>query len=368
MEPEEQVTEPDLRQKEKDEALQRRKVELESELDRYAQAGAFSPGLIKFTKWLSRALYLAMGIAFMAMLISGWGKVSKEEYDRVNDAYTKWKDEAEKQKEARAEAETRFTDAEIRAARLKLELEGQGRDPASAVNAIRAAQDLIQRAWADRADAEHGRKGFESGPHSGLAEGGAQALIRQAAAAPAAQRHELLAEVTEYGREQTTAAVLELVGDKDARVADTAWRVAGWLGGEEVKAKAEVAKGRAADFAWSQLTGAAPNGRFTPEAWVGYALRAYDAPQDELIAAYKAAPEEAKLELIALAGEATAARDAEFFRGVAISERPLPEKVVAVRWMGTRKDEGSRTLLKTLSEGNDALAAESKEAMKKLDG
>jgi hypothetical protein len=51
-------------------------------------------------------------------------------------------------------------------------------------------------------------------------------------------------------------------------------------------------------------------------------------------------------------------------RMVATSQRPLAEKIIAVRWMGANKDESSQSLLKTLSEGQGVLADEAKKALK----
>jgi hypothetical protein len=365
------TTEPDLKQKEKDEALQRRKEELESELDRYAQAGAFSPGLIKFTKWLSRGLYLAMGIAFMAMLFSGWGKVSKEDFDRVNDAYDKWKAEAEREKQARNEAESRLADAEIRAAKLKLELEGLADldAVAKADAAGRRARDLLERAWGERAYTEHWRKKLENAKNTDADVAEARVLIRHAAQDSIGAQFQLMGEIAEFGQEIVAEAAKAALASSNVDERRVAVRLMSRLGTPVDPAQSDEKDDVVLREIW--FCDALPweyreIDSFYPEAFVGLGL-SRSPNTDNLDKAYKNAPEERRLDLLALRAEIADDDIGGLFKMVSTSQRPLAEKIVAVRWMGTRKDEGSRALLQTLSEGSDALAAEAKEAFKKLE-
>jgi len=363
------------KQKEKDEALQRRKEELEGELERYAQAGAFSPGLIKFTKWLSRALYLAMAVAFMVMLFSGWGKVSEEDFERVNDAYTKWKAEADKQKSARTEAEGRLVDAEIRAARLKLELEqakSGGSEEADA--AQERARNLIDRAWGERAYAEHWREKLKSAQpdtHGVEPVAGVTLLIQQAAGATAGQRIELMRETADFGAAAIEQAAKSALASADPEARKIAARLLWRLGKpRDPRELREENEGVLREL-WfchalaHEYYGAVDT--WLPEAFVAAGMT----PRPDagvLDKAYRSAPEQNRLDLLALMAEVMPADPDGVFAMVATSQRPLPEKIIAVRWMGARKHEGGRALLKTLSEGSDALAAEAKEALAKLDG
>ncbi|MCB9894693.1 MAG: hypothetical protein H6839_09600 [Planctomycetes bacterium] len=232
----------DEKQKEKDEALQRRKEELEEELDRYAQAGAFSPGLIKATRWISRALYLAMAVGFTVMLFQGWGQVSKAKYDEAVQRAIDIKKTADEAKSRLNEAENGKTIAETKATLLENELESLKQEKGGR----QAANDAIQRA----------------------------AILSDALG------------------EALTASALE-----------TAYREAGDGQG---------------------------------------------------------------LDLLALYARRAEADGAGLMKMVATSERSLAEKIIAVRWMGERKDAGSRNLLQTLSEGEGVLAEEAKAALKQL--
>ena len=358
--------ESDLKQKEKDEALQRRKEELEDELDRYARAGAFSPGLIKFTRWLSRGLYLAMAVAFMVMLFNGWGKVSEEEFDRVHEGYTKWKKEAENEKTARTEAEGKLIEAEIRAAKLKLELEGK-QDDSSAIEADRAqkqARDLVERAWGERAYAEHWRAKLKTEGEAGGAEA-VKALIEQAARAPAGQRAELMRETGEFGSDAIKAAATTALESPDAEARKVAVRLLSRVGQSvNPKARGEQDEGVLREMWFSvglvQVYGDAVDTYFA-EAFVGmgFSQGEWGAKLDP---AYRNAPEERRVELLALMAECVSRDDTGVFKMVATSQRPLAEKIIAVRWMGRYGQDTA--LLKTLSEGQGTLADEAKKALK----
>ena len=379
MEPEEQVTEPDLKQKEKDEALQRRKEELEGELERYAQAGAFSPSLIKFTKWLSRGMYLAMAAGFMIMLFSGWGKVSQKDYDTAVQRAIDIKATATEAKTKLSEAETARVIAETKAALFGNELDElkAGRPVADAAQA--AAQNLIERAWGERSYAEHWRSKLavaEPEAHGDNPGESVKLLLRQAASAPAAQQFEVLSEIADFGADSVWQSRTNLK-DTDLEVVrltalligrlETAEAAGALL--EALKTEEDVKRRRALQFALETLkpgTCKEHGGYFEAEAWLGDVLTRHDGAQPDLIAAYRKAPAENRLELLALLAEASAAIEADFFTSVATSDRPLAEKIIAVRWMGERKSQSSKTLLTNLSDEQGVLAEEAKAALRKL--
>jgi hypothetical protein len=360
----------DLKQKEKDEALQRRKEELEDELDRYARAGAFSPGLIKFTRWLSRGLYLAMAVGFMVMLFSGWGKVSQDEFDRVHEGYTKWKQEAEKEKTAREEAQDALLQAEIKAAKLKIELEGLNEkqdDPEAADAAQERARNLIERAWGEKAYAEHWReklKTAEPDAHGTEPVAGVRALIKQAAHAASGERLELMRETADFGEAAILVSAKSALDDPDPEVRKVGARLLSRVGqpvdprlstdkDEEVLRELWFCYGR-------QYQGAADT--FYAEAFVGMAI-SVNPTVEKLDQAYRSAPEDKRIELLALLAECTHRDESGLAKMIATSERPLAEKIIAVRWMGESRNESSHALLKTLSEGQGVLADEAKKAL-----
>jgi hypothetical protein len=359
--------EPDLKQKEKDEALQRRKEELEDELDRYARAGAFSPGLIKVTRWLSRGLYLAMAVAFMAMLFSGWGKVSQEEFDRVHDGYTKWKDEAGKEKTAREEAQNAVVQAEIKAAKLKLELEGQqgGLAVEQADAAQKHARDLIERAWGERAYAEHWRQKLAAATPERDRRAEVANLIEQAASAPAGERFELMRETAEFGVdavEKGCAAVLTTDRPESRKIAVRLMSRAGKPIDPRGSGESDVGVLREMWFCYSVAgVSVETSDIYLGERFVGLAL-AMNPRMDELKQAYRVAPEQNRIELLALLAECASGQDSGVMEMVAMSERPLAEKIIAVRWMG--RNGSSRALLETLGERQGVLAEEAKKALK----
>lgn len=354
------------KKKEKEAELQRRKEALEEELETYAQAGAYSPGLVKASRWVSRILYFVMA-AVVVFLVFNRKDYSAEEMERAVDRANEIKKTADEAKKRMDQAESERDIAQTKLLLLEQEMKQLHEGPAAADRAQDDARKLVRRFWGERAYAQHWSQKLTTAEPEGHGVDpltGARALITQAASAPAAQQNELLNEVSDFGRDGATQAVLELVDSKDPMVAAMAWRVAGWLGGEEIRAKAADVKGPLSGLAWSLVTREAPTpGRWTPEVWVGFAIRAYDGTLDELIQAYKDAPDERRLALLALLAESAPARDAALFKSVATSDRPDAERIIAVRWMGARKDEGSRELLKSLSEGSGAIAAEAKKAL-----
>ena len=366
------VNEKTEKQQEKEEQLQRRKEELEDELERYAQAGVVSPGLVKAARWFSRVLWMGMSALVVFLLYSGWGAVSEDKYNEAVQRAIDIKQTANETRTRLDEESGKRQVAEARLTLTELQLEDllEGRSAAEA--AERKAKMLVAHAWGELAYAEHWReklKTADPGMHEDPV-AGAASLIRQASRAPAAQEFGLLAETAEFGREAVTQAVDQLL--TVAGLEHVASRLAIWLGGDDitqsVKAKLQEGAHVELEFAYSLLTHGAPlNDSKRAEGWIGYALRAYDAAQDELAECYQTAPEGRRLELLALLAETSDLKNAAVFKWVATSDRPEAEKILAVRWMGTRRDTESRGLLKTLSEGKGAVAEEARQALEKLE-
>ena len=357
------------KKKEKEAELQRRKEALEEELESYAQAGAYSPGLVKASRWVSRILYFLMA-GILVFLLFNRKDYSEAEMQRAVDRANEINKTADEAKKRMEQAETERDIAQTKLLLLENEVKDAQDGAPAAEKAQQDARELVRRFWGERAYAQHWQQKLttaEPDAHGVEPLVGAKTLITQAATAPAAQQNELLNEVADFGRDAATQAALELVESKDARVAAMAWRIGGWVSGDEIKARAKTDTSPEAGLAWSLITLEPPGeGQWTPEVWVGYATKSYHAPQDDLVQAYKAAPEDKRLALLALLAEASSLYENAVFRSVATSDRPDAEKIVAVRWMGTRKDEESRTLLKSLSEGSNAVAAEAKKALKQL--
>lgn len=357
------------KKKEKEAELQRRKEALEEELESYAQAGAYSPGLVKASRWVSRILYFVMA-AILVFLLFNRKDYTEEDMQRAVDRAKEFKNTADEAKKRMEQAETERDIAQAKFLLLENEMKEAREGAPAADRAQEDARKLVRRFWGERAYARHWQEKLttaEPEAHGVDPLTGAKSLITQAAGAPAAQQNELLNEVADFGRDAATQAVLELLDSMDGAVATMAWRVGGWLGGEGIRARAAEVKGPASGIAWSLITGEAPTAeRWTPEAWVGYATRGYDAALDELVRAYKDAPEARRLALLALLGESATLREAQLFKSVATSDRPDAEKILAVRWMGARRDDGSRDLLKSLSESGNSVAAEAKKALGQL--
>lgn len=366
------------KQREKDEALRRKREELEEELDRYAQVGAYSPGLLKASRWVSRFLYLAMAATLVFLLFSGWGKYSDEEMQRAVSRANEMKGLLDAEREKVKDRELERDAARIENMLLQAEVAGYEAPVLLADAAQATARDLIDRAWGEQAYGAHWRerlKGAEPEAHGVDPLMAAKSLIQQSVHAPAAQRIELLRETLDFGRDAVTQAVLELLETNDAALGVQALRVGVWLGGDVMTDRVSKmlleSDWPEVGFAYSLLKHEAPPEaadelRFVPESWVGYATRSYDAPLDELVKAYRAAAPDQRLGLLALLAEAAGLPDAGVFKQIATSDRAVAERIIAVRWMGARKDESSLQLLEGLSTGDTALAAEASSALKLL--
>lgn len=365
------------KQREKDEALQARKEELEEELERYAQAGAFSPGLIKFTKWLSRLLYLGMAVAFMAMVFSGWGKVSEEKYQEAVQRAIDIKKTADEAKGKLAEAEGGRLVAETRARLLQNELDALKTGPAVADRAQEKARDLVWRAWGEQAAAELWREKLAHGggesqfPDPALA---ARQAFEQLGKSPAGARLSLLKEMVDFGEVLVTGAALEQVKSPQPEVRAIAAMLLGRLRTEECKAALKSAIEHEQDeharremlFSFGLAWPGELENEYEAEAWAGFAATEYKQVA-RLTEAYKKAPEDRRLELLALVTESDRTAPLDLLPSVATSDRTLAERIMAVRGMAGVNSERPRNVLKALSEGDGVLAEEAKQALSKLE-
>jgi hypothetical protein len=365
------VTEPET----KDEKLQRRKRELEEELDRYAQAGVASPNLLKVSRWVSRILYLGMAALAAFLLFSGWGKYSKQEYEAaVSRAHELEQKHGEVRKE-RDELESKLAISDAMAVLLRNELDAQHGAPA-ADRAQQHARALVERAFGEIAYAAHWReklKGAQPDAHGVEPVDGVKALIRQAAVAPAAVRFELLREAADFGEAACRDGATALLEDKAAQVRATAALLLSRAGdaqvlAEKARTEADDVARREVWFAWSVNVGAAPDsGVWTPEAWVGYTVRRFDAPVDELATAYRSAPEESRTALLALLAVSSGSEQAALMRELAVSpQRSDAERIMAVRWFADRNEVGGKEVLTGLAKGSGAVAAEAARSLDRL--
>lgn len=357
---------------------QERKRKLEEELDRYAQAGVASPGLLKSAKWVSRGLYMAMAAVVVFLLFSGWGKHSQQTVDELQQSRDAWKKSAEGLKAERKTLEEKLSDLVIAAAKAETarrDAEAAIQGPAAADAAMRAAHALVQRAWGEQAYARHWRELLaraEPEAH-GDPKSGAIAMLEQAETAPARQRIELLRELADFGTVGVGAAARGLVvSDRDSVKPVAALTVARLGAQEDAALLDKVARETtepqvvrelyfAASLLWLESGRTdTPAAVDWPEYWLRFAMRGYEARQEELAARYREAPESARLELLALLGECGGPEQEELMRTVASSTRPGAERILAVRWLGSRKLAGE--LLKTLAQGEGPVAAAAKAA------
>lgn len=362
-----------------DEALEQRKRELEEELESYAQAGAYSPTLVKASRWVSRFLYFTMA-AVVVFLLLNQKKYDDEDMQRAVDRAQEFKDKLDDERAAHKQAEARRLEAELNAAELRHRLDDFLEGAPAATRAQRQARGLVELYWGERAYAEHWRgilNRAEPEAHGVDPVQGAASMIRQAAAAPAGRRFELLREAADFGAHGVFEAAAGMIRDGDA-ANDEEFRLAALLMGRldapearEVltgclETEGNPARRRALLFA---LETAAPGaateaGNFhEAEAWVGLSASRYEGTQEDLITAYRDAPEENRLELMALLAETSSRLEVEFFSGVATSQRPPAERIIAVRWLGERGGAATEELLKTLGEGQGVLAEEAKKAL-----
>lgn len=364
----------------KDAELAERKRKLDEELDRYARAGVVSPGMLKSAKWLSRAMYMGMAALVVFLLFSGWGKHSQDTVDELQTSRDAWKKSAESLKAERKTIEEKLSELVIEAAKAEAgrrQAEDTMQGPVAADTAQNRAAGLVQRLWGEMAYARHWREALKRAEPEAHSEprNGAIAMMEQAVTAPATQKFELLRELADFGREAVGAAARGmLVSDSDS-IKPVAAMVLARLGVAEDLAlldkvaadTPEPAVVRELYFAGSVLAldvaadKAAVADIGYAEYWLRFALRGFEARQEELAARYKTAAEPDRLELLALLCECGGPEQEELIKTVASSDRPGAERIVAIRWLAKRKL--ARELLKVLSEGQGPVAQEAKKGI-----
>ncbi len=365
----------------KEEALQRRKEELEDELEAYAQAGVSSPNLLKTARWVSRAMYLGMAALAAYLLFSGWGSVSKSQYNEAIERAQEFKAKLDETRRERDDLASRAGINEAKAILSANELEAERTGAPAADRATQTAGAIVDRAWGEKAYAAHWREklsGVQPDAHGVDPVEGVKELLRQAAVSPAGMQFELLRETVDFGAPACAEGAKALLEDSSPAVRSVAGALLGRTqadgAAEMLAAKAKSERDPKAHrrlwFAWSLLSLRAPeSGVWTPEAWVGYTVRAADPTLDDLLDAYNKAPAERKLDLFALLAAAAGKGYARQMNDVATSQqRSTAERIIAVRWFGDRKEESGRGMLKSISEGKGPVAMEAARALDKLGG
>ena len=351
-----------------DDDLQQRQ-EHEEELDAYARKGAFSPGLIKASRWVSRALWLALCGLLVFSLWEGRGRVAPEDFQRAQKQARDWREKAAAAEQALSESASELVRAKAR--EYAAQAAEQALEPQRAHQAARMARNLCERARGEAAYAQHWRvllARAEPRAHGDDPGAVARGLIEQAALAPAAMRHELLRELADLGEAAVGPQARALLTASAAEVRATAALALARLGSAAdvpglAGAAGREAHGPAAREMWfahavlALQTGVqAEEESWLPEYWLAWALRGYEARQEELARACREAPGEHRLELTALLCEAAGQDQEEFMRTLATSDRSAAERILAVRWLARNKL--APELLKTLAAGEGPLAAE----------
>lgn len=361
----------------RDEQLEQRKRELEEELDRYAQAGIASPNVVKAARWVSRFLYFGMAALVMYLLISGWGSVSKSEFDAAVKAYESQREDLAKQRD---EFASRYLQEGAKAERLRTELNALRNPAATASRALHAARVVVERLYGERAYAAHWRERAEAAvpaSHGVEPVAGVKNLIRQAANGHAAVRFEVLRLAgADFGLAACRQAALDSLADEVAAVRAVAALVyartqaddAGSVLAEAAAAEADEYARRQIWLAWATLGDEMPpEGVWYPEAWAGYCVRTFDPSLHELISRHPHAPAKQQLELLALIATTGGSQHADPIGEIAVSaSRSDAERIIAMRWYAERKVESGLALLETLSAGDGLLAEEAARALGKM--
>lgn len=370
---------PETRPESKDEALQRRREELEDELERFAKAGVPSPGIVKAARWLSRGLWLAMTAVVVFLLFSGYGKVSQEKFDEATKAITAWETANKKLKSDLDTTQEKMGELVIEAALRESELRALREGPEAAANATSRAHDLSARFWGDitwsaqwperlaRAEPEaHGVDPVE----------GVVSILRQAAHAPMPMQNELVRETADFGLDGSLKGAARCMADADPRVRVQGALLRARLQGNEadpgfidaIKAEKDPVALRGLLYAESlylriRMQADAAPARFEPEYLLRYTFLRVDGVADSLEQAYRTASSEYKLDCLALLALHAGKQHSRMFATVATSDRPVAEKVVAIRWLGERGDDEGKRVLKGLAANKDVIGQEAKQAL-----
>ncbi|MCC6465157.1 MAG: hypothetical protein IT463_07445 [Planctomycetes bacterium] len=379
---------------ERNAALARRKDELEAELDAYAAKGVVSPGLLKAARWVSRGLWMALCVLVVVLLVSGWGKVSRETYDEAVKS-------ANKQAERARNAERQLEDVVAADLYLRAQAAAFGVPNAESAPLLGVVKGILDASRADAEQLQHSAGPLVLADRAGeqarslllrarlqrtqahvwrmaLAPAGdaaaAAADLRRCASATESEREEILRNLPRHGAEALAAAGREALLGEDpvtaarllallGRRADVAMLDRFAAGDVPPLARREALLARSLLALDGEGEAPAAPARFEAEAWVASAV-AGDAAA--LAEAYRKAPDESKLELLALLAETAGTAQRDLFAGAATS-RPAAERIVAIRWAGARKDGGSRELLAGLAAGKDDVAAEAARALARLE-
>lgn len=370
---------PETRPESKDEALQRRREELEDELERFAKAGVPSPGIVKTARWLSRGLWLAMTAVVVFLLFSGYGKVSQEKFDEATKAITAWETANKKLKADLDTTQEKMGELVIEAALRESELRALREGPEAAANATSRAHDLSARFWGDitwsaqwperlaRAEPEaHGVDPVE----------GVVSILRQAAHAPMPMQNELVRETADFGLDGSLKGAARCMTDSDPKVRVQGALLRARLQGNEadpgftnaINTEKDPVALRGLLYAESlylriRMKADAAPARFEPEYLLRYTFLRVDGVADSLEQAYRAASSEFKLDCLALLALHAGKQHSRMFATVATSDRPVAEKVVAIRWLGERGDDEAKQVLKGLAANKDVIGQEAKQAL-----
>lgn len=371
---------PDTKPETKDEALQRRREELEDELERFAKAGVPSPGLVKAARWLSRGLWLAMTAVVVFLLFSGYGKVSQEKFDEATKAITAWEAANKKLKSELDTTQEKMGELMIEAATRESELRALREGPEAAALATSRAYDLSARFWGDitwsaqwperlaRAEPEaHGVDPTE----------GVIAILKQAAYAALPMQNELVRETTDFGLDGSLKGAARCLVDADPKVRVQGAMLLARLQGNAddpgfaaaISAEKDPVALRGLLYAESlylrirMKADAAPT-RFEPEYLLRYTFLRVDGVADSLEQAYRGAPAEHRLDCLAMLALHAGRTHSKVFGQVARStDRPVAERLLAVRWIAARGDDEARQVLKGLAAGKDVIGQEAAQAL-----
>lgn len=365
-----------------------RRKELEEELDTYAQAGVSSPGVVKAARWVSRIMYLLMGLVVVIVLWTNKDAVPLKDFEaqkkivvkvkkqykdleELNSILQKTAIEMSKNSLDRETESVTFVNGEIAANRAEI-----------AVKAVLQSAEyykLVRADWQNRLEAVGDGKSISE----------AERLISEAAVWPSGLRLAAIDMLPEFGRTVLTEAainafkkpgqesialtVLTYLGYKDIGIADLPDDASDKL----VRQMALKVGLQAKTFPQNPFNHDAKV-FYLVETWIGQVLYAGDGlhPADvfilPLIKAFKAAPNENRLELLALLAEILpfdkGNADEIFFRRVA-TQGEDGEKLIAVRWMGNRRADSTEVI--TVLEGletdkNSPIADAAKVALKRI--
>lgn len=362
--------------------FEERKRKAEEELERYAQAGISSPGVVKAARWVSRGLYLAMGFVVVYLLWSQSSSVPVEDFERAVGSAKSFKKKYIEQATLHEQALTKLATTELEAGRDISEANSFRWGAVAARNAENNANLLIGNYRNDIAYAEVWRAKLALADGSSIKGDPVEWVIRsilEAASRPAGTRQGLVDRLANAGIKAVTEAALHCFTEYGPEEANVAVQVLSYLGyHQSVPDFIRFAEGaplplaRRLAYAASLLTPAIPSQKdgqmyFLAESWVGYLMLTETADVSSLIMAYKASSEEHDFELLALIAQfaVKSKANSEFFREWVL-QASEGEVIIAFNWMGKRMDDSSAGVLKTYSTGKGEVALAAKAALNRI--